>query len=732
MSGYREPVLRHRRRSAVIAALAAAATGVLPGLPAAAAGGTWGAGAYPYLAGQICTTSDGATTSSSPLVSWDLGTGVGPGFVTSQLTSDGTVDSAAPPLASVGSQTVSDVTPGTSGFTSASDIAAYAALVSQFGSGGSAQVAEVADAVIRKASGVSPGCADTGAESALLAQAQQLAGPYSLTFAARPARVLPGTAATVEITLRSAAGRPVPGATVGFSATGVQLAASSATTDGNGVAAVQVTAPATGVTSQPPLSVTAHAALPTGLQLVNATTAPSATDPTGSVAGAIVTATPPTVSATKTLALNLAAHPVMHLAAPTRALDVGTALDPHAEVTGMYGHKANVVFTIRGPVGLSSRTFCGGLSRSDFGTRVAATSTLTITGDSNVDAGAWSPAQPGCYWVDAQLTTLDAVPQATATASLGGPVAVLDTSVTLTIAHALVATSQPVTGSATVEHGHGLAGHLQVRLRGPVRPEPDATGCGGVDYSKAPVQRLGTRGGADAPTFSAPTAGVGCYQVVGALRLPVPGSGVMRVPIDPSAAPTVLAVDPQVSYAMSKVWSVRSGDVSAQVTVIGTFNQPVHVALRMMHVPNATLDCRSADYTAAKPGPPGAAVAAHANLATVSVHSAKLDQTGCYEPVPVLTMDGNRSITATASFDALTSAVAVGVGPDGARLIDGGTIRPDSAFTLRGFIAGGVFALLCAIAIAYGLSVAQRMSRARFEGRFDSLLDGVPEPPQRS
>jgi hypothetical protein len=194
------------------------------------------------------------------------------------------------------------------------------------------------------------------------------------------------------------------------------------------------------------------------------------------------------------------------------------------------------------------------------------------------------------------------------------------------------------------------------------------------------------------------------------------------VPIDTSAAPSVLAVDPQVSYAMSRVWSVRAGDVSAQVTVIGTFNQPVHVSLRMMHVPDATLDCRAADYAGARPGPTGEAVAAHANLATVSVQSAKLTETGCYEPVPVLTMDANRSITATASFDALTSAVAVGVGPESARLIGGEAARPDTAFTTRTFVTAGVFLLLCVVAGAYGIAMARRMTPGPFDDSYDRLL----------
>jgi hypothetical protein len=161
---------------------------------------------------------------------------------------------------------------------------------------------------------------------------------------------------------------------------------------------------------------------------------------------------------------------------------------------------------------------------------------------------------------------------------------------------------------------------------------------------------------------------------------------------------------------MNKVWSYTRGSVSARVTVTGTYNQPVHVALRTARVDSADLDCRAADYTSAAPGPGGTAVAADSNLATVTVQSAPLARSGCYEPVPVLTMDRNRTITAAGSFDALAAAVAVGpdptvdqnTGPATTRLPDGGAARP--------LVAAVAFLLLCLIALTFALHTARRMA----------------------
>lgn len=711
------------------AALIAAVLGVLAGwlsataAPAAAAPGTWGAGQYPYLDGAVCTTASSSGQVTSPLVAWDLGNGRSPGFTTSALTSDGTTDSAAPPLPTVGAQSVADVAPGIDGFTSDADIATYAALLSRFGSAGGDTTAQVADAVIRKASGTAPGCVDTSQETALLQQAQQLAGPYTLKFDHPPAKLRPATPQPLSAVLTSAAGRPVPGVSVSFTGQSVTFASSQATTDANGVATVRAAA-ATG-TSAAALTVQAQAALPTGLQVVNAEGAASSTDPTGAVAAAIVPAPPQPVSATTTLTTDLSAHPVMHLSLPSRALDVGAATTPRAVVTGLYGHRADVVFTLHGPAALHSGSLCAGRNATDAGSSVAATSQVTITGDSTVSAGSWQPDRPGCYWVSAALTTLDAVPTAKAAATSHAAITVLDTSVTVSVAHPLVGSGSDVTGTATITHGHGLSSTLRVRLLGPVQPDPDATSCRGVDFSKAPTQDVGTGGNdSGAPTFTAPTAAPGCYQLTGALLVHVPGSAAMRVPIDRTAAPPqVLAVAPQVNYAMDQGWAYEHGSVSAAVTVVGTYNQPVHVTLRTERVASATLECRGAHYGGAVPGPHGAPAAANRNLATVTVHSAPLAQPGCYQAVPQLTMDGNHAITASGSFDALTDAVAVGPDP-AADQNDGPTTTQRAGDGLaRPLAAVVVFVLLCLVALTFALVTALRMAEAQQRAPATLLLD---------
>lgn len=717
-----------RRLTAVVTAavFAVLVAVVVPGEAVAfAAGGTWGAGAYPYLTGKICTTEQNGTPATTPLTSWDLGDGRSPAFLTSSVVSNGTTDSAAPPLPSVGTQTVSPVTAGVAGFTSETDIATYATLLARFGNSSAADAARVADAVLRKATGASPGCVDSAAESALLQQAQRLAGPYTLTFADQPTSLLPGTSAAVRVTLTSAAGQPVPGATVTFRAHSLQLSAMTATTDASGVATVQAQAPQ-GLRIRN-LSVTASAALPTGLQQVNAQTTPSDTDPTGAVASALVAAPPTPVTARKTVRLNLSAHPVMRLSLPDQALDLGAATTPHAIVTGMFGHSATVSFTIRGPARLGSGTFCAGLSRADFGSAVAATSTVRITGDSTIDAGRWQPTKTGCYSVSARLTTLDAVPQAVAHASAATPITVLDTSVALRLQHTLVRAGSEIVGKAVTHHNYGLGGTLDVRMVGPVRPPAGASTCAGADYSSASPVGSGTdavAADARAPSasFTIRAEGVGCYQLTGALRLRLPGGGIVRVPVSDGASPALLAVDPGVSYAMDRSWSFPRGQVSAHVTVLGTFNQPVHVALRMLRVPDADLLCRTADYSAPSGTLTGPAVAARANLATVAVRSGPLPEPGCYEAVPVLTMDGNRAITATGSFDALTSAVAVGVDPNAHQAVVGSWGphgRPD---LLREVAAGAGFLLLCLLAFGYAVRKARRMARALFLTGRDELF----------
>jgi hypothetical protein len=412
---------------------------------------------------------------------------------------------------------------------------------------------------------------------------------------------------------------------------------------------------------------------------------------------------------------------------PTQALNLGAAMTPHADITGMFGHAATVVFTIRGPAPLASGKFCAGVTSADIASTVAATSTVTITGDSSVAAGRWQPTRTGCDSVNARLTTLDAIPKAVAHATTTTPITVIDTSVALHLQHTLVRAGSEVAGKAVSQHGYGLGGTLNVQIVGPVRPPNGSSNCSDADYSSASSVGGSSKAVAGdtraaATAFNLHTGGVGCYELTGALALRLPGGATVRVPVNQDPNHYLLAVDPSVSYAMDRTWSFQRGQVSAHVTVLGTFNQPVHVALRMVRVPDANLICREANYSTGSQTVTGPAVAARTNLATVAVRSAALSKPGCYEPMPVLTMDGNRTITATGSFDALTSAVAVGINPNAAREADG-TWGPRGRPDLRRELAAGAaFLLLCLLAFTYAVRKARRMARESLFARNDDLF----------
>jgi hypothetical protein len=250
-----------------------------------------------------------------------------------------------------------------------------------------------------------------------------------------------------------------------------------------------------------------------------------------------------------------------------------------------------------------------------------------------------------------------------------------------------------------------------------VQPPPGGADCSTADFSTAATAGTAsravpgdTRSAVTKLTVPSPSR-VGCYQLTGHVDVSLPGGPTVRVPIADPDAPRVLVVHPVVTYAMNRIWSYQRGQVSADVTVIGTFGQPVHVALRMMHIPDANLQCRNADYAAARPTNTGPAVAARANLATVRVRSGPLTAAGCYRPVPVLTMDANRSITATGSFDALLSAVAVGPDPNAAPPIASGPAPPADRPWLAEICTAAAFVLLCLCAFGYAVASARRTAR---------------------
>ena len=720
------PILRarpHHGAGVGVAVATAMVLGLLLAVPAAAAPGaprppnSWGAGSYPYLDGVVCRSLPGtAAQISTPLVSWDLGGAGAPAYLSSPVTSTEGIDSAAPPLPAVGPQAVRNIVAGDQGFASDSDIATYASLIDRYGSGGGAeQTAEVAHAVLTRVSGSEPdavpACDDPAAEADLVRAAAELAGPYTVTVSGGGDPVLPGTAQTVTATVHSAAGKPVPDAQVSFAAPKGELSADSATTGTDGTASVQLTVPLG--TNQPAVRVRASTALPIGLDEVTATADPSATDPTGAVAPALVVAAPVEVSATAKVRVDRSAHPVLHVRAQPTALVVGSSSTPRIHVTGMYGHRATVHVVVSGPAPLSERTLCTDLDAHDFAGTPATTYTLETTGDVSTAAGQWTPQKPGCYRVTAALTTADAVPQASAEAAAGKPVTVLDTTATATSAVPLLSPGDDATGGVRLTDAYGLGGTVHVRLAGPVRPDLENGQCAGVDFADAPVGPTTTaRLSADEPEpstrYSLRTSTVGCYRTTGTAVLRLPDGAAVRVPISAAAARPVLAIAPRISYSMTRIWAYQHGAVSARATVIGTFGAPAHVSLRLQRAPESTLGCRAARFAGAVPATSGPAVPVDGDLQTVSVSSGPLAARGCYAPVAVLTMDANPAVTAASRFVPLRSAVEVGVDPR----------NLGEAYTIQARVAGGsppirwwsglVFLLLAATSLGFAWVSARR------------------------
>src|SRR5207244_2170952 len=134
------------------------------------------------------------------------------------------------------------------------------------------------------------------------------------------------------------------------------------------------------------------------------------------------------------------------------------------------------------PVSLDKTALCAKGSADAIGGAGAYTSpAFDFQGDSSVDAGTWIPGKPGCYRIDARVTTSDATPQASA-AARSVVLTVLDSSSTLTLQHNVIG---PGTFSArvVVAHSHALPGTTTITLHGPLQPTTKA--CSELTWSSA-------------------------------------------------------------------------------------------------------------------------------------------------------------------------------------------------------------------------------------------------------
>lgn len=647
---------RVRRQAARAAALTLVTLTslVLLARPADARSGTWGAAGSTYLDGLVCSTG----TQTSPLASWDFGTG-SPAFLTAPVVSDGVTDSAALPFAAAGPQDVTPVQPGDLGFATAADIAAYAELLTRFGSGGAGQVAGVARAVMLRAAADAPDCAGTDDATALLDRAAAAAGPYSIAVTTSPALVVPGQTATVTATVHGGTGAPAAGVPVRFAAPGVTLGAVSAVTDAAGRARVPFTAPS-GAGTGGPFDVAVSVRAPLGLVHITTSTAPTATDPGGATAEAIAPAAPETVTAHASVAIDPSADPTVTAGFDAGAVAVGRPVIPHAVVHGLRGHTATVDLAVLGPVPLDAQGQCGS-ARFDASSAAAyTTDPISTVGDRTVNGTPWTPAQPGCYAARATVTTVDATPQAGATSKATDAVlTVISASVTLASPHPVVGVGS-MSVVATATHVGGATYPLRARLVGPV-PPGTAGSCAAVDWSGAARSArvdVSAAGGHPTTVRSAPVTRPGCYRWATTLAVGLAGS---TVPVDSVSSP-VLLVRPSVAVTSDRTWTIAPGAVATHVSVNGTYGLPAHVSVRLRYAPRPDTGCRDAVWTDTAPTRPGAAYAVTTVSRPVAVASAPTPRTGCYLPVVTLVLDANPAVTVTNTPSAADNAVLAGLG----------------------------------------------------------------------
>lgn len=687
---------RRRRLAYLGAGLSVLASTLLVTAPGAAASGLWGAGDYPYVAGQVCTTGP----LSAPLTSWDVG-GAGPGYLVAPLTSNGVQDSGAPPLSSAGVQQQTSVTPGTDGFTSDADIGAYAALLAGVGTTGSdQQVAEVAGLVMTHAGASgAPSCGGDG--SALLRQAAATAGPYTVTVSPPSTPAVLGTPATVVATVHGGQGQPVAGLTVSFNADGATLTNATVVTDASGRAGTTITVP----TSSPAASaeVTASVQGVVGLQQVTVTATPSATNPSGASVAAIAPTPATTVTASAAIPIDQTASPVLTAGGSVPAVAIGGSLHPTATVTGMRGHSGTLAFTIYGPARADSAGNCDGVRLSSSAPVAATTDVVPLVGDQTVTASTWTPTTAGCYAVQAGLQTTNATPAVKAVSDVAAPAAlvtVLPVTAQVTPAHTLVGQG-PQQATLAIHEAGGAAGSVQASLLGPLPPTSSGS-CAGRDWSNAATVRTvqaTSHGDGTIPLATGPVTSAGCYAWTATVGLTF-GDG--QVPV--AAAPaTVLLITPSVSLTSDQIWSVSPNPVGTHVTVIGTYGLPAHVAVRMAYAPDPLTGCRAADWAHAPLLSTGPSVAVRGSSAAVP--SGATPKYGCYQPVPHLTMDANPAITASGPSVVDGNAVAAGV--DTAVVSSARTPTVHSGLGAGLWVVGGIL-LAAELAAVIGTAVVAR------------------------
>jgi hypothetical protein len=685
---------------------------------ATARSGTWGVANVPYEAGVIC--SGGNIT--SPLVRWGFGD-PNPDFLLQGVSSNGVVDSAQLPVAGTPNRISTGIQAGQYGFTSDTDIATYAALLDR---DGGQHAAAVALALLEHSDPARvPSCVSPGAAAALVARARSQAGPYQISVSAARRPVILGTGNSVDVQVSGRSGAGAPGVRVSIDASAGVFAGSastaSAVTDASGRASVRFTAP-DGISDQR-VTFQAGASVSVGLEAV--TVAAQFGQP-GGYAPVAYADPPQAANARTSVPIDLTADPHIATSLPDRVVIAQQSVHLGVQVTGMRGHSGEAHITASGPTPLDQSSLCANVkddAGATTGNPAYDSGDIDVRADQSANANTWTPIKPGCYLVRSHIETTNAVPKAQAR----GParvVTVLDSASTLSTSSTIVG-SGPLSAKLHLDRSYGLSGTARVRVLGPVRP-PD-NNCSTVDWSHVPTAASGTdpvHGDGDYAIRTSSVGDPGCYLFAGAVDLDVPNAGTARVPVDVAAdSQFAYVLRPTLELTGDQTSTVSPHPVGTHIQVSGTFGQPGHLEVAMVHAPGGTFGCGRVDYSAGSRVGVGPAVAFTGD-GTYAVASGPTTRNGCYSLVPTLVMDANKSITATGAAGAAGSTLVAGIDPGGTAghaVPHGGGSSPFGSDVLTSVLVYVGLAIV-ATGLMLRLIIADGESRSGPSPGFDTML----------
>jgi hypothetical protein len=324
------------------------------------------------------------------------------------------------------------------------------------------------------------------------------------------------------------------------------------------------------------------------------------------------------------------------------------------QLAGMRGHSGTAGVSVVGPLSFRGASGCSGYDSGDWArahssSSVTSAPTVAVAGDGSDPAGAITPVMPGCYLVTAAVSTSDAVPKVNRH-SAGTVLAVAPLKVALASDRGGVSLPGQLQGSLTVQGSvpNRLTG-LTGKLLGP-RPSTDGS-CVGLKWSAAqdagPVTFAVTSTGAD--VTSAPVTRIGCYAFQIAATLQIPGAGSVPISIGGGTAATTFVLDPTTSVVdLSSSSAVSGRQVSASVTVSGSYTQAGAVQLQLLRLPYDWRGCFGRDWSHATVVTTGSAPSAPTEGdGTYSVASPKIPSSGCWTVLPAFSLKANPSVRVT-------------------------------------------------------------------------------------